>query len=376
MPEDSRPKPAPIAFEGDYFGNDYDNTDFPGFDSSDCPDLSGMSKRLNSVWEGSDDEDDEYDEAVGRDAVDGEYDMLQQAAESQQCNPANDNEDNPPEDNQSPALDPSEINDSSASAAPGGIDPTVHDWLREEPSHIPHFGGCAGEPINSSAPLTSGYRSYGDSVEGSTDNPYAPFRSHMNWKIAEWAKERSPTSNAFSELLAIKGLVETLGLSYKNTNELNTIIDDKLRHRRPLFSRFEAEVMGEKCDMYARPILECIAALLHDPEHSQYLCFAPKRHYANSDKTVRLYHDLHTGEWWWKIQRKLEAENAGATVIPIILSSDKTQITLFRNKSAYPVYLTIRNLPKSIRQKPGRRGQILLAYLPTSCLDHITNKVA
>lgn len=89
MPEDSRPEPAPIAFEGDYFGNDYDNTDFPGFDSSDGPDLSGMSKRLNSVWEGSDDEDDEYDEAVGRDAVDGEHDMLQQAAESQQCNPGN-----------------------------------------------------------------------------------------------------------------------------------------------------------------------------------------------------------------------------------------------------------------------------------------------
>lgn len=222
-------------------------------------------------------------------------------------------------------MDPSEIDDSPASAAPGGIDPTVHDRLREEPSHITHFGGCAGEPIDSSAPLTSGYRSYGDSVEGSTDNPYAPFRSHMDWKIAEWAKERSPTSNAFSELLAIKGvslialrmpslhmtdlvqLVETLGLSYKNTNELNTIIDDKLPHRRPLFSRFEAEVMGEKCDMYARPILECIAALLHDPEHSQYLCFAPERHYADSDKTVCLYHDLHTGEWWWKIQVSMHA---------------------------------------------------------------------
>ena len=66
----------------------------------------------------------------------------------------------------------------------------------------------------------------------------------------------------------------------------------------------------------------------------------------------------------------------GATIIPIIISSDKTQVTLFRNKSAYPVYLTIGNLPKSIRRKPSKQGQILLAYLPTSRLLHIANKAA
>lgn len=37
----------------------------------------------------------------------------------------------------------------------------------------------------------------------------------------------------------------------------------------------------------------------------------------------------------------------------------------------YPVYLTIGNIPKDIRQKPSRRGQILLAYLPTTKLEHI-----
>ncbi len=60
--------------------------------------------------------------------------------------------------------------------------------------------------------------------------------------------------------------------------------------------------MGEKFEMYARPILECIAALYRNPEHARYLCFAPEHHYADSDKTIRLYHDLHTGEWWWTVQ--------------------------------------------------------------------------
>src|SRR6202041_763924 len=44
-------------------------------------------------------------------------------------------------------------------------------------------------------------------------------------------------------------------------------------------------------------------------------------------------------------------QTSGATIIPIIISSDKTQLTLFRNKSAYPVYMTIGNIPKDICRK-------------------------
>lgn len=70
---------------------------------------------------------------------------------------------------------------------------------------------------------------------------------------------------------------------------------------------------------------------------------------------------------------ELEQSTPGATIIPIILSSDKTPITLFGGKQAYPVYLTIGNIPKEIRRKPSYHAQILLAYLPTTKLDHITN---
>jgi hypothetical protein len=63
-------------------------------------------------------------------------------------------------------------------------------------------------------------------------------------------------------------------------------------------------------------------------------------------------------------------------VIPVIISSDKTQLTTFRNITAYPVYLTIGNLPKHIRRKPSRQAQVLLAYLPATKLDNITNKAA
>lgn len=70
-------------------------------------------------------------------------------------------------------------------------------------------------------------------------------------------------------------------------------------------------------------------------------------------------------------QVALEEKKPGATIIPVFLSSDKTQLTLFRGKMAYPLYLTIGNLPKEICRKPSCCGQILLAYLPTTKLEHI-----
>jgi hypothetical protein len=38
--------------------------------------------------------------------------------------------------------------------------------------------------------------------------------------------------------------------------------------------------------------------------------------------------------------------------------------------------MTIGNLPKHIRRKPARQGQILLGYLPTSCLESISSKAS
>ncbi|KDQ27146.1 hypothetical protein PLEOSDRAFT_1043945 [Pleurotus ostreatus PC15] len=221
----------------------------------------------------------------------------------------------------------------------------------------------------------SKYGAYQNNVFGATaQNPWAPFTSKVDWEVARWAKLRGSGSTAFSDLLGVENLCGILGLSYKTTDELNKIIDTKIPNQRPKFTHRKVEVSGQSFDLFSRDIIECVKALYQDPEHSAYLCFSPERHYADADKTERLYHEMNTGKWWWSTQEALEATKPGATIIPIIISSDKTQLTLFRDKTAYPVYLTIGNLPKSIRRKPSRRGQILLAYLPTSKLKHIQNK--
>ena len=49
---------------------------------------------------------------------------------------------------------------------------------------------------------------------------------------------------------------------------------------------------------------------------------------------------------------------------------------MFGTKSAYPVYMTIGNIPKELRRKPSQRTHILLGYLPMTPLHHVQNKAS
>ncbi|KAF7349526.1 hypothetical protein MSAN_01743000 [Mycena sanguinolenta] len=222
------------------------------------------------------------------------------------------------------------------------------------------------------APERSEYRG---TVGDAPSNPYKPFLLKMDWEIARWAKLRGAGSTAFTDLLKIEGVREALGLSYGTSAQLNSIIDNELPGR-PKFHRSEVVVDNEVFHLYSRNIIECIRALYGDSNFAPYLCVLPERHYIDKDKTIRMYHNMNTGKWWWATQAAVEKDHPGATIVPIIISSDKTQLTLFGNKTAYPVYMAIGNIPKEIRCNPSQRAYVLLVYLPASRMKHIPNKAA
>ena len=65
-------------------------------------------------------------------------------------------------------------------------------------------------------------------------------------------------------------------------------------------------------------------------------------------------------------------------VAPVILASDKTELSWFKgDKTAWPMYLTIGNLSKDVRHEPLRHASVLLGYLPVSKLAlFVNNSVA
>jgi hypothetical protein len=60
----------------------------------------------------------------------------------------------------------------------------------------------------------------------------------------------------------------------------------------------------------------------------------------------------------------------GGTVAPILISTDKTKLTEFvGGKTAYPVYMTVGNIPKRMRRKPSQHACVLIAYLSVDKID-------
>ncbi|KAF8548377.1 hypothetical protein OG21DRAFT_1423162, partial [Imleria badia] len=61
---------------------------------------------------------------------------------------------------------------------------------------------------------------------------------------------------------------------------------------------------------------------------------------------------------------------AGATVAPVILASDKTELSRFKgDKNAWPVYLSVGNISKGVCHQPACHASVLLGYIPVSKMD-------
>ncbi|KAG9083376.1 hypothetical protein FRC06_004560, partial [Ceratobasidium sp. 370] len=127
----------------------------------------------------------------------------------------------------------------------------------------------------------------------------------------------------------------------------------------------------EILDLWKRDVVEVVKMLIRDRRFTKHMRFAPERHWSSEDRQEQVYDEMWSGEWWWRIQNIL---GEGATIAPIVLAADKTQMTVLSgNKSAWPVYLSIGNISKDIRRRPSERAMLLVGYIPITDLTDISN---
>ncbi|KAG0693111.1 hypothetical protein DFH29DRAFT_985579 [Suillus ampliporus] len=151
---------------------------------------------------------------------------------------------------------------------------------------------------------------------------FHPFESRLDWEVACWAIEEGIGHGALDRLLAIPGV---------------TFEDNP----------------NDEYNIYYRNPIDAIRSLLGNPVHAKDIVYRPKKIFRDHTKSVRIYNEI--------VQNRLPV---GAALAPVIIATDKTQLTQFSSsKSAYPIYLTLGNIPRAIHRKPSQQAYFLLGYL-------------
>jgi hypothetical protein len=74
------------------------------------------------------------------------------------------------------------------------------------------------------------------------------------------------------------------------------------------------------------------------------------------------------------LQEELRSKKGPATALPLILATGQTGLSeMSGGQKAYPVYLTFRNISKSVCRKPKKRATVLLGYLPVDGFEYVEN---
>ncbi|KAF8573203.1 hypothetical protein K439DRAFT_1625236 [Ramaria rubella] len=192
---------------------------------------------------------------------------------------------------------------------------SVEDTVEEAPAYIDSFLG-AGRIYGED---TEAYHKYLEHSQHK-ENAYHPFANELEWDIVKWAKDTQQGETALTKLLTVPGGCHGM-------------------------SPFPLEQPGAVYNQM----------------------YTPEQQYSNAQRREQLHNEMNTGDWWWKTQVKLPD---GATVVLIIFSSDKMQLSMFSgDHTAYPIYMTIGNIPKAIQCKPSSGAQVLVGYLPTVDLE-------
>jgi hypothetical protein len=162
-----------------------------------------------------------------------------------------------------------------------------------------------------SARLTVGLAVSGGDVDeelSSTERQYWPFKNRDQWKLAMWALFPTPLPKPRAELAIVakhavwakpESCFESWGAFQRQVQQVEAKGGEWKRY---IINRSDQDPTWYPVQIrfWARDSLEILKELVGDVKVAENMKWAPEKVYNSEGK--RLYSELWTGDWWWKMQ--------------------------------------------------------------------------
>ncbi|KAK0461537.1 hypothetical protein IW261DRAFT_1554347 [Armillaria novae-zelandiae] len=164
---------------------------------------------------------------------------------------------------------------------------------------------------------------------------WAPFHSREEWELVWWLMCSGISQKEMDTFLKLDTIKNNVSLSFNNRRKVFQTIDKLLMG--PEWTCKVFELQGDLLDENKWPKIEevelwkhdpvsCIQELMGDACFKKHMRYVPKHVYLDNEHHSRVYNEIASADWWWKVQKLLPK---GIIVVPVIISSDKTQLSCF-----------------------------------------------
>ncbi|KAG1896783.1 uncharacterized protein F5891DRAFT_1192680 [Suillus fuscotomentosus] len=207
---------------------------------------------------------------------------------------------------------------------------------------------------------------------------WSPYHNRIEFEAAEFAFKKCHMSaknlDFLCDLMAATLMKHRDVPPFADHKDLHNVIDATQLGDVP-WQSFSVQYTGERpevvppwmddeFDVWYRDPRAMAHNILANPTFKDEIDYTPFHEYDASDKTRR-WKDFMSGDWAWKQSDIIskDPETHGSALVPIILGSDKTTVSVGTgNNEYYPLYASIGNVRNSVR-RAHRDALVIIGFL-------------